>query len=399
VVSYVLVIVSTPASAASIPTLESYIISDPEPGWSALPASVVHADATAAAEEQSEIAGQNVTAAYQKWESPNGRMMLTVAILQYGSNLPDNTANAETAVNSGCSQSGRTLSVVADAAIPFSQEAICSGSWIGSNPPTTTAIAWSEGDVLVEVAGYGNLAASAVASAALSQYQAIPPGGVGAAGHNRLYEVAGAAFALFLIVVMLLALRSPRASRRRRRNAVPLPAGPVPRTYRGAFEPPAAGGAASASARHLSRQYDWSGDRAAPPVYRPPGMIVGPAEYRPPGVDDLEPELPPFRPLVHRPLGAALQSPPPIADQSPTLPSPAGATDQPTAAQPGPKALEPPVPDGPAAIPEPPPVVPVVHHPAAWYQVNGSQYDLAYFDGSSWIARKHWDGQAWVDVT
>ncbi len=35
---------------------------------------------------------------------------------------------------------------------------------------------------------------------------------------------------------------------------------------------------------------------------------------------------------------------------------------------------------------------------AGWYPVGGSPYELRYFDGGSWVARRRWDGAGWVEV-
>ncbi|HTW99064.1 MAG TPA: hypothetical protein VMD59_09820 [Acidimicrobiales bacterium] len=494
IVGDVLALGESTASAGT--PLQQYILSDPEPGWSVLPANIASADASAAAAEQSEVAGQSVAAAYQQWEPPSGRTALTIAILQYGSALPSGTGNADTAATTVCAQTGRALSVLGDPAIPLSEEAVCAGSFVGSNPPASTVIAWTQGNLLVEVVGYGSLSQTNVAATALAQYQAIPPDGIGLpGGHSRAYEIALAAFALAVLVALALVVRSPRAGSRRR-AAVALPVGPVTRSYRGSSDAPRSPAYLPRAARGPYRgRQDWGGE--VRPPYRPPGMYV-PPDYEPPGVGSAQSpaptRLPRSRPEA--PAGApsrnpaaaggegapsgvpvappAESTPPPVA-AAPTTDAPASPApptvaagglprDVPEPAATGPlPAAQPPFAateqgaanrygwgsepgaepgvlapsrreaapeavDGPADASEAPdrtaaaeasrseqhqaepvaaseailvgesPFAPrLPTRPVGWYKINGSEYDLAYFDGTAWVARRHWNGRAWVE--
>ena len=56
----------------------------------------------------------------------------------------------------------------------------------------------------------------------------------------------------------------------------------------------------------------------------------------------------------------------------------------------------------PDASPQAPPFVPQPQTtsaaPPGWYPIQNNQFQQAYWNGSSWVAFKRWDGQAWLDT-
>jgi len=62
-----------------------------------------------------------------------------------------------------------------------------------------------------------------------------------------------------------------------------------------------------------------------------------------------------------------------------------------------PRYSEPPGAPGPGGTPPAPPP-PMTGKAPGWYQVGATNNDQAYWDGTTWTARRHWAGAGWSDV-
>ena len=395
-VDVALVLPAPPAAALGDATADHYIIADPEPGWIPIP---MAEDQQALQQAQDGGASHGlVGVAVQGWSSPGGSQALIVVLARYGSDVT--VSDMPAAVQSLSQEcSGDTPEpVVADPQIPNSQEIVCNQQANLGGP--SGSIFWYEANVAVIMLGNGAFGQSSLEAAASAQYVAIPSGGIDNGGFPVwpvplvLVPVVGGAIGYFL-----------RSKRRSRTGFAAAGSPPAPASWARPGYPsgaPAASGyppAATAYPPAASRTPPtapapaeaWA--RTAAPTARVAVLASTDAAG---GPADL-----PHQAVGAMPGGAGASSAAPQMRWGPEgtllVPAPqataapevdAHRSGRPIAASAGGYGDNGPAPGaagtGGGRTP-------------GWYQVGGP-YELRYFDGSSWIAHKRWNGEAWVDL-
>jgi hypothetical protein len=352
---------ANPAAAAGDPSLSSYLVRNPLPGWPSAPASFAATILDVVQNAADTGAGAAVEAAEAAWYSPGSNQALGVVLLSWPTASPDAGA-LRTVAEGYCLQPPAT--VESEPALGGSIQVTCPSSRYA----TVTTVAWIHGGILAAVVGLNGLPASSVASVAVAQDHALPSG-LNPAIRDAL--LAAAAVAALLVVLTLL----PRLTARR--SPAPRRSGPVVRTA-GTVE--ARGADPAVPARGSMPAPFVAGGRAVDPMAAPGAVPAGSGTsscYRP-GVSALPPYLPrpvggdPAAPGAAPPLHRAIEAQP----AGPRLVAPPGVAQHAGPEQGGSPATTRP----------------------GWYPIAGNRYEQAYFDGSGWIARKRWDGERWVDL-
>jgi hypothetical protein len=346
-----------PAAAAGDSAADRYIIADPEAGWTKASETVLQAEIGSRATGIEGMQGS----AEEMWIAPDASEAVMVWLGRFGGtvNLADESGLVQ-GMEHGCGFAGTSGTPSGVTGIPGSEEVICNVASPAAGISISGLVAWSEANVVALVIGFGAFSQVSLESVASQEYGQIPPGGIAGGGFPVL-PVVGASAVIGLAAAVVYASS-------RRRSAPVLSSGAP---------------AASAAPAPFPDPRGWPG--ASPGPAPPPAGGYGPAlpvgSYGPPpSVAGYGP--PPSTAAYPLPAPAGAQ-----ADGSPLSMPPAAVAPAPSlrwgaeweTAQP--QALAPP----------PQPLAP------GWYQ-NGSPYDLRYFDGSSWIAHKGWNGEAWVDL-
>lgn len=387
-------LLAVPAWAAGDPAVDRYIIPDPVPTWTTLSPSQLQQQLSilrsqaAAAQSQAALSGASSVnspsgIAVEEWASSDETSGLLIALVRYQKPFlsADVSSFLDEAAESGC-HPGAVQSITPDPSIKSSEEALCIPTGSDAGEPTI-CIFWTEANATAMLIGYGSVAETAE-SAALAQEQAIPPTGISGDG-RPIWLIVLVAVAVFGAGALALSVRRQKrtlraaALARRTKAASASRYGPVATAAR-VGQPEENGAAGQRRGAPQPARGHRSGSASTVPYA--PGMVT----------------LPAFEQLGARQRAAAYGqggSPHPAFGQGVARPTSYGlGAAQPEVWTPGGRQ-----PAGGDAAPL------AARHPEVeptavpgWYPYDGDDYELRYFDGSSWIAHKRWDGEAWIDV-
>jgi len=410
-----------PAGAIGNPALQSQLLTDPVPGWTA------HGTGTAAPSSQSD----QVTFATLTYSPPAGSGVLLITV---NNNPQYPSPKASDLANDACGAGSTTLSSGASPGLADSIALTCRSA----AGVETTSVVWRKGSVLAEVrlTPSSALSSSQLQSVVTRQDAALvdtaPAAGFAATSSSSTPSwlvVAGGILLVILVAVLIYLLVKGRqdAEPSLAEDAgsfpasgaappppivpdsldappAPAPAAPTPLTTPAAASDPAEpAGPTSASVPADGDLPPFGSPPAAAPL-RFTGVEPGPAAGTPPPppVGD---ELPPFgSPLATRPLvaaSAAAESMAP-ADQVPGLGedlppfgghaagTPVRPAVDPSVAHAVVPSLADPAPDAEQAA--------VAAGEAAWHADPADPTRMVYWDGTAWTAERRWDGVAWTDV-
>lgn len=349
---------SAPEGALGNKTAASYMLTDPQPGWAAVPASRAMLDAVETAASQTETL-TDANAAIGNWSSPSGDGTLGIIIITWS---PLSSSSIAPGILAG-DLCGTSIPLTPVPGVSGGGSITCSVG-LGNNQTTLiTLVIGTKGPTwyLVYTTGLAPLTTSQVSAIAVEQQNALP--------NVILRDVLIGVLGLVILVVVFLLVRMLVRHQRSRKRP---PAEQTASSGRDVGAPPAsdafflsggsgfAGGAAPTAQRLdvLPEPPPGSaGDGAAPSGIRPPTFAGGlPTLFGTP-----PPGGPPSAP---RPPGAPSRAAAPVA----APPAGAVATQQQT-----------------------------VSGAVGWHAVDGDPLAQTYWDGTAWTKLIRWDGTAWVE--
>jgi hypothetical protein len=334
---------AAPAMAAGDPSVDHYIITNPEPGWALDTGPGTEAIASTLQTDARLIFNQDATVAAEAWSTtgPPGEML--IVLMRFPGGAPANwTTGLRTVVSQAClATTSQPASIILPVpAIPQSEEGLCSGSADDGAAPVTD-VAWVQANVVGLISGAG-LPSLSVEQTAQAQSANIPLTGIPESSFPILLVVGGGVAIVVLAVAIILLVRRSKKS-----------ASPV-----GSLGSPA-----SAYSRGFYDVHGYAGTGA------PPGGTYS-AEAGGDTSGSIRAGDGHYVPYSAHPRGRAQSE------------MPYGSSSHGSAAAPGPPLV---------SYPPPPGTAP------DWYPVEGDPYRQAYWDGSRWLSQKRWDGSAWVD--
>ncbi|MGD0083886.1 MAG: hypothetical protein ABSD78_11895 [Acidimicrobiales bacterium] len=366
-----LLLVSSPASAAGDPTVDHYILSNPVPGWTQVSSADEKAALVAAEAVVSSVEHQTITIAGEGWQSSDSAGHLAVVLIAFphtATLTPGPAGTPGGAVGQLCGAPAGVQASLSVPGVPDSAIQTCPADGV-SGGVITTYVMWVQGNVIGLTEGSG-LSAKVVSQIAQRESAMVPASGISLPSGLSTLEIGAIAGGAVLVVaaVVILVVRSRRSKQ------------PAWSAAAGATGPPGATG-------HPTDQ-GWGWESYPTAVNTSAGGATSGWQPYPTAVDTS--------------AGGAASGWQPYPTAVDT--SAGGAGQQPWSASRGQRAGEHGSAQGAGMAPY---RDPRIRQPAAgevapatapdWYPIDGNPYLLAYWDGSAWTARRRWDGAQWVD--
>ena len=201
----------------STPTLSSYIVSDPEPGWTEAPASDTESVVSQLQEiDSNAVNGESVPVAVDVWQSPDGNQLLAITLSQWPSNVNDLSQVPRTGLGDECVAvtGNNPTSIGSVPNISGSFDTVCNSTESGAQLAVTDALKGNDLEMVesIGIRGSPALSLTVLGNIAFAQYAALPS----PAPSSPSFVPGTIGFALIIgvgVVVILFARRTRKPKR------------------------------------------------------------------------------------------------------------------------------------------------------------------------------------------